>query len=169
MPPACFGLFIFSVVRAKGPGDLSLATDSVLNDKTRLAWAFLTAMNSAITGNFGPLITSEPDITRYSKKPRDQILGQALSAPFMNTLVALLGIISASASIKIYGSALWNPSVLLTTILNENNDAKTRTAVFFCSFCFMFSQLGTNVSANLIPFGCKYIWPCSFILFVSLG
>lgn len=79
MPFACFGLFIFTVVRAKGPGDFQLTAST--GDSTALAFAILNGMNSAINGDFGPLITSEPDISRYARRPRDQILGQALSAP----------------------------------------------------------------------------------------
>lgn len=38
-------------------------------------------------------------------------------------------------------------------ILDENPAPKTKAAVFLCSLSFAFGQLGTNVSANLIPFG----------------
>jgi NCS1 family nucleobase:cation symporter-1 len=38
-------------------------------------------------------------------------------------------------------------------ILLENNDSKTKFAIFVASFIFMVSQVGTNYVANLIPFG----------------
>lgn len=79
MPIGCFGLFIFTVVRAGGPGDFQLTTST--GSSSALAFAILNGMNSAINGDFGPLITSEPDISRYARRPRDQFIGQVLSIP----------------------------------------------------------------------------------------
>lgn len=93
MPIACFGLFIFTVLRAKGPGDFAITTST--GDSTALAFAILNGMNSAINGDFGPLITSEPDISRYARRPRDQILGQALSAPYV-LLIAFIRLLLTS-------------------------------------------------------------------------
>lgn len=93
------------------------------------------------------------DITRYAKTPRAQIVGQLLVAPWAATTVALLGIVTASCTQKIYGEALWNPALILDAILAENNEPKTKFAVFLCAFVFMVSQIGTNYVANLIPFG----------------
>lgn len=56
MPMACFGLFIWAMVRGKGPGGFELTTKTA--SQSALAWGIMSAMNSAITGNFGPLIVS---------------------------------------------------------------------------------------------------------------
>jgi NCS1 family nucleobase:cation symporter-1 len=93
------------------------------------------------------------DITRYARRPRDQIIGQLAIAPWSATLVVLLGIVSASCTQKIYGEALWNPAAVLEMILAEDNSSKTKFAVFCCSFIFVVGQIGTNFAANLIPFG----------------
>lgn len=57
MPFACFGLFIWAVVRSGGPGGLALSTS--MSNKTLLAWSFVGAVNAAINGEFGPLIASD--------------------------------------------------------------------------------------------------------------
>jgi len=139
------------LVRSGGPGNFELST--ITDSSTLLAWTFLGAMNAAINGEFGPLIASEPDITRYSRRPSDQIIGQLAIAPWSATLVAVLGIISSSCTQRIYGTALWNPAEMMNYILLENNDSATKFALFLASFTFVVAQLGTNFAANLIPFG----------------
>lgn len=153
MPCACVGLFIWALVRSGGPPALgSLQTKGTYSSKL-IAWTFVASINAAINGEFGPLIASEPDITRYSKHPRNQIIGVGAVAPWCATLVCLLGIITAACTQTIYGEALWNPAAILNYILAENNDSKTKFAVFCCSFVLMIGQTGTNFVANLIPFG----------------
>jgi NCS1 family nucleobase:cation symporter-1 len=93
------------------------------------------------------------DITRYARRPRDQIIGQLAVAPWSASLTATMGIITASCTREIYGEALWNPAAILGAILEENNDSKTKFAVFLVAITFMVGQVGTNFIANLIPFG----------------
>lgn len=57
-PFACFGLFIWAVVRSGGPGGLALTTEATSNN-TILAWSIVNAINAAINGEFGPLIASD--------------------------------------------------------------------------------------------------------------
>jgi NCS1 family nucleobase:cation symporter-1 len=57
MPLACFGLFIWALVRSGGPGSFELT--SVQDSSTLLAFTFLGAINACINGEFGPLIASE--------------------------------------------------------------------------------------------------------------
>ncbi|KUJ13929.1 uncharacterized protein LY89DRAFT_736928 [Mollisia scopiformis] len=156
IPFACLGLFIWSLVRSGGPGSfkaLAVTTAEGSNKQALLAWGIVGAINNAINGEFGPLIASEPDITRYSRRPRDQILGQLLAAPWSASFTAIMGIIAASCTGKIWGTAIWNPAGILDAIFAENNDPKTKFAVFLVAVTFMVGQVGTNFIANLIPFG----------------
>ena len=41
----------------------------------------------------------------------------------------------------------------ISLVLDHHWTAASRTAVFLCSFCFLFSAFGTNFGANSIPFG----------------
>jgi NCS1 family nucleobase:cation symporter-1 len=49
-----------------------------------------------------------------------------------------MGIIAASCTGRIWGTAIWNPAGILDAILAENNDPKTKFAVF----------LGTSISPS---------------------
>lgn len=151
MPIAMFGLFIWCLVRSGGPGTIHLSESA--SSSSVLGWTFMAAMNSAINGEFGPLIASEPDITRYARHNRDQFIGQLMVAPWSATLVALLGIIAAACTKEIYGAALWEPALILEQILADDNSPKTKFAVFLCSTTFVIGLMGTNYVANLLPFG----------------
>lgn len=159
MPVNIIGLFIWALVRSGGPGTFELTEFST--SRSALAWAILASINSAINGNFGPLVASGQDITRFARSPRDQWIGQSLTAPWSATIVALLGIITAACSLKIYGEAYWQPALLLQAILAENNDSKTKFAVLCSASTFVFGQICTNYVANVVPFGsdATALWP----------
>lgn len=78
---------------------------------------------------------------------------QLFSSPIAVTLSASLGILSTSAINNAWGLTLWNPWDLLDAILDKYWTAGSRTAVFLCAGCWSLSILGTNVAANMIPFG----------------
>lgn len=51
----------------------------------------------------GTFISNAADLQRYARKPNDTILGQIISFPMSNLLVAIFGNIIASASSAIFG------------------------------------------------------------------
>jgi cytosine/uracil/thiamine/allantoin permease len=51
----------------------------------------------------GTFISNAADLQRYARKPNDTILGQIISFPLSNLLVAIFGNIIASASSTIFG------------------------------------------------------------------
>ncbi|KAF2795242.1 hypothetical protein K505DRAFT_240319 [Melanomma pulvis-pyrius CBS 109.77] len=151
MPFACIGLFIWAMVRSGGPGTLELS--NAPKSKSLLGWSFVAAVNAAINGEFGPLIASDSDISRYARKPKDQLIGQLSVAPWSASVVVCFGIIAAACTQKIYGEAFWNPGEIMYAILAENDSSATRFAVFLCAFIFAIGCVGTNYVANLLPFG----------------
>lgn len=60
--------------------------------------------------------------------------------------IAILGIISASASKVLYGEYVWDP---LTLCLKWKSPGG-RAAAFYCGLAWMVAQIGVNVSANVI-------------------
>lgn len=51
----------------------------------------------------GTFISNAADLQRYARKPNDVILGQVISFPLSNLLVAILGNVIASASQRVFG------------------------------------------------------------------
>ncbi len=110
------------------------------------------AINSGM-GNTATLITNQPDIARWSKTKTGAQWSQLISQPIAVTLSASLGILSTSAINAAWGLNLWNPWDLLAAILDRYWSSSVRFAVFLSAFTWMVSILGTNIAANMIPFG----------------
>ncbi|KAI9739963.1 MAG: hypothetical protein M1818_005019 [Claussenomyces sp. TS43310] len=146
--PATFGLFIFCMANTKANLG-SVFKSSYTGNK---GWFIMYAINSGM-GNTATLITNQPDISRWSKTKTGAQWSQLLTQPFAVTLAASLGILSTAAVNNNWGLDLWNPWDLLGAILDRYWSSSTRFAVFLSAFTWMISILGTNIAANMIPFG----------------
>ncbi len=150
MLPAVLGLFIFCMVDTRA--DLGGLYGGTMVGSDNKAWLVLSAINAGM-GNTASLITNQPDIARWSRTRTAAMWSQLLTNPIAVTLSASLGILATAAVNNSWGLELWNPWDLLSAILDRYWGSGTRTAVFLAAFCWMFSILGTNIAANMIPFG----------------
>ncbi len=147
---SCFGLFIFCMANTKGNVG-SVYTSTI---KANKAWFIIQSINAGM-GNTATLITNQPDIARWSRTRSGAMWSQIISNPIAVTLSASLGILSTAAINNSWGldTVLWNPWDLLGAILDRYWTSSARAGIFFCAFCWMISILGTNIAANMIPFG----------------
>jgi nucleobase:cation symporter-1, NCS1 family len=153
MVPAVFGLFIFCMVDTHANINPSGVFGGTLPTETSAkAWFVIQSINAGM-GNTASLITNQPDIARWSRTKTGAMWSQVASNPLAVTLSASLGILSTAAINNTWGLELWNPWDLLGAILDKYWTAGGRTLIFLCAFCWMFSILGTNIAANMIPFG----------------
>lgn len=127
----------------------SLYASKITNSK---GWFIMYAINSGM-GNTATLITNQPDIARWSKTKSGAQWSQLITQPIGVTLAASLGILATASVNNTWGLDLWNPWDLLGAILDRYWSASTRFAVFLSAFTWMVSILGTNIAANMIPFG----------------
>lgn len=146
--PAVWGLFIFCMVNTKG----HIGTLFESKIKGSKGWFIMYAINSGM-GNTATLITNQPDIARWSKTKSGAQWSQLISNPIAVTLSASLGILATAAINNSWGLDLWNPWDLLGAILDRYWTGSVRFAVFLSAFTWMVSILGTNIAANMIPFG----------------
>src|SRR5207302_7653084 len=78
--------------------------------------AFMKFFIPSLTGMVGFWATvalNIPDFTRYAKSQKAQALGQALGLPTAMTLYSFIGVAVTSASVVIFGEAIWDPVTLL--------------------------------------------------------
>src|SRR5438876_7546093 len=78
---------------------------------------FLKFLIPALNGTVGFWATISlniPDFTRFARGQREQAIGQALALPTTMTLYAFIGIVVTSATVVIYGTAIWDPVLLLS-------------------------------------------------------
>src|SRR5689334_2857237 len=121
--------------------------ERVLNESVKLQHRntpFWTLFPAALTANIGywaTLSLNIPDFTRYAKTQRSQALGQALGLPTTMTAFAFIGVAVTSATIVIFGEAVWDPVVLVTRIGGTG-------VVIVSALVVLAAQLPTNMSAK---------------------
>ena len=75
---------------------------------------FLIPALNATVGFWATVSLNIPDFTRFARSQRQQMIGQALALPATMTLYSLIGILVTSATVVIYGTAIWDPVQLLS-------------------------------------------------------
>jgi len=118
---------------------------------------FLKFLIPALNGTVGFWATVSlniPDFTRFARSQREQIVGQALALPTTMTLYAFLGIIVTSATVVIYGTAIWDPVQLLSRFHSP-------VAVVISLVAILLATINVNVGANVVSPANDFsnLWP----------
>lgn len=146
------GLLFWAMDKAGGLGPI-LARPSRFQTGAEL-WAFFVPSLTAMVGFWATLALNIPDLSRYAKDQRAQALGQLYGLPTTMTLFSLIGVAVTSASVIIYGEAIWDPVVLLSKLGNP-------LLVILSLFALLIATLTTNVAANVVApaNGFANLWP----------
>src|SRR5437764_5171201 len=75
---------------------------------------FLIPALNATVGFWATISLNIPDFTRFARSQRAQIIGQAIALPTTMTLYSFIGVAVTSATVIIYGTAIWDPVQLLS-------------------------------------------------------
>ena len=106
-------------------------------------WALFPAALTANVGYWATISLNIPDFTRYAKSQRSQMLGQAMGLPTTMTAFAFIGVAVTSATIVIFGEAIWDPVVLITRIGGP-------VTIIAATIVILIAQLTTNMAANVV-------------------
>ncbi|HZJ01249.1 MAG TPA: NCS1 family nucleobase:cation symporter-1 [Gemmatimonadaceae bacterium] len=106
-------------------------------------WTLFPAALTANVGYWATLSLNIPDFTRYAKSQRSQVLGQALGLPGTMALFAFIGVAVTSATIVIFGKAIWDPVELISRI-------GTPLVIVLGALVVLAAQLTTNMAANVV-------------------
>jgi NCS1 family nucleobase:cation symporter-1 len=121
----------------------------ILSESSRLQtahvpfWQLFPAALTANVGYWATLSLNIPDFTRYAKSQRSQALGQAMGLPATMTAFAFIGVAVTSATIVIYGEAIWDPVVLIARIGSP-------PVIVLGALIVLVAQLTTNMAANVV-------------------
>ena len=117
-------------------------------------WTFFFPALTGTVGFWATLSLNIPDFTRYARTQRDQVLGQALGLPTTMGLFSFIGVAVTSATVVIYGEAIWDPVVLLAKFQNP-----VVLCVAMASLCL--ATLATNIAANVVSPANDFahLWP----------
>jgi NCS1 family nucleobase:cation symporter-1 len=135
-------LLWWAIRNGGGLGNI-LSQSSKLQGGQTPFWTLFPAALTANVGYWATLSLNIPDFTRYAKSQRSQATGQALGLPTTMTAFAFIGVAVTSATIVVFGKAIWDPIELVTRIGSP-------AVIIFAALVVLAAQLTTNMAANVV-------------------
>jgi nucleobase:cation symporter-1, NCS1 family len=134
-------LLVWAVREANGLGPL-LAQPGRLATFSEFLPAFIPSL-TAMIGYWATLSLNMPDFTRFGRSQREQIVGQVVALPTTMAVFAAMGVLITSATIVIYGEAIWDPVKLVGRF-------QTPVVVAVSMFTAVVATLAVNIAANVV-------------------
>lgn len=140
----CGALVWWAVDRAGGLGPIFGAPSAFAPGGARAGQfsAVFCPTLTAMVGFWGTLALNIPDFTRFARSQRDQMVGQAIGLPPTMGLIALASVITTSATVVIYGQAIWDPVKLAGTLSGP--------FVLLGLVVISIDTISCNIAANLV-------------------
>ncbi len=135
-------LLYWAIRNGGGLGNI-LSQSSKLQRGQTPFWTLFPAALTANVGYWATLSLNIPDFTRYAKSQRSQATGQALGLPTTMTAFAFIGVAVTSATIVVFGRAIWDPIELVSII-------GTPAVIIFAALVVLAAQITTNMAANVV-------------------
>jgi NCS1 family nucleobase:cation symporter-1 len=104
---------------------------------------FFVPSLTGVVGFWATVSLNIPDFTRYARSQRDQMVGQALGLPATMTFYSFIGIAVTSATMIIFGEAIWDPVKVLARLGSP-------WAVVLAMVALLMATLNVNVAANVV-------------------
>ena len=138
---AGLGLLAWAYVQGGGWGP-------ILNQPSKFKtlgefWRFFIPSLTGMVGFWATLSLNIPDFSRYAKSQKSQIIGQAIGLPPTMALFAFIGVAVTSATVIIFGEAIWDPVVLLSKF-------KSPIVIIIALIALLVATLTTNIAANVV-------------------
>jgi NCS1 family nucleobase:cation symporter-1 len=151
----CVALVWWAVDKAGGLGPIFSAPSAFAENgpKAGQFWLVFWPALTAMVGYWATLALNIPDFTRFARSQRDQVLGQAIGLPPMMGLIALASVIATSATVVIYGRAIWDPVELAGTMAGP--------FVLIGLVVITVDTVSCNIAANLVSSAYDFssLWP----------
>jgi NCS1 family nucleobase:cation symporter-1 len=106
-------------------------------------FAFFIPSLTGVVAFWATVALNIPDFTRYAKGQREQMVGQALGLPTTMTFYSFIGIAVTSATVIVFGQAIWDPVIVLSRLGNP-------IAVVIAMLALLLATLNVNVAANVV-------------------
>lgn len=140
----CFALVWWAIDRAGGLGPIVSQPSAFVagGPKEGQFWVVFWPLFTAMAGYWGALALNICDFTRFARSQRDQVLGQALGLPGPMALLAVMSVIVTSATMVIYGKAIWDPVALSGNFVG--------IGVLIGLLIITIDTISVNIAANLV-------------------
>src|SRR5947207_4348266 len=142
----------WAYINAGGFGPM-LAAPSKFRSTSDFLKFLVPALNGTV-GFWSTVSLNIPDFTRFAKDERGQAVGQAIALPLTMTLYSFIGVAVTSATVVIYGSAIWDPVQLLSRFHSP-------IAVVISLLAILLATLNVNIGANVVSPANDFsnLWP----------
>jgi len=134
-------LLVWAVRKANGFGPL-LAQPGKFNTLPEFFPVFIPSL-TAMIGYWATLSLNMPDFTRFGRSQKEQVVGQVIALPTTMSVFAAMGVLITSATIIIYGRAVWDPVQLV-------GQFKAPAVVAISMFTAVVATLAVNIAANVV-------------------
>jgi NCS1 family nucleobase:cation symporter-1 len=104
---------------------------------------FFVPSLTGMVGFWATVALNIPDFTRYARSQKAQAVGQALGLPPAMTLYSFIGVAVTSASVILFGQAIWDPVALLARFHEP-------VIASIALVALLVATLNTNVAANVV-------------------
>ncbi|AHD00067.1 NCS1 family nucleobase:cation symporter-1 [Leisingera methylohalidivorans] len=134
----------WAYVNAGGFGEM-LSTPSAFDPGQPKEGQFWSVFWPSLTGMIGfwaTLALNIPDFTRHARSQKDQLLGQLVGLPIPMALFAFIASAVTSATVVIFGEAIWDPIKL--------SEKMGGFSVIIALFALIVATLTTNLAANVV-------------------
>ncbi len=145
-------LLTWAYIKAGGFGPM-LAAPSRFRDLPEFMKFLIPALNGTV-GFWATVSLNIPDFTRFARSQREQMTGQAIALPATMTLYSFIGVAVTSATVVIYGTAIWDPVLLLSRFHSP-------VAVVISLLAIILATLNVNIGANVVSPANDFsnLWP----------
>ncbi|MGD8494675.1 MAG: NCS1 family nucleobase:cation symporter-1 [Gemmatimonadales bacterium] len=145
-------LLLWAVRRVGGLGTILAQSDALVAARpeippTRYFLTLFLPWLTAMVGFWATLSLNIPDFTRYARSQRDQAAGQAIGLLVTMPLFSFIGLAVTSATVILYGEAIWNPVDLLARLAAEGGGAGLALVSLGA---IVVATLSTNIAANVV-------------------
>ncbi len=139
-----FALLIWAYVTAGGFGEMLSAPSQFVEGgaKEGQFWPTFFLSLTGMVGFWATMALNIPDFTRFAKNQKAQMLGQAIGLPIPMALFAFISVAVTSATVTIYGEAIWNPVDLAGRMGGAS--------VIVALAALVVATLTTNLAANIV-------------------
>jgi NCS1 family nucleobase:cation symporter-1 len=139
----CVGLLLLFWITGKAGGlGPVLSAPSKFHSTADFMKFFIPSLTGMV-GFWATVALNIPDFTRYAKSQRAQAVGQAIGLPAAMTLYSFIGVAVTSASVVLFGEAIWDPVALLGRFHEP-------VIASIALIALLIATLNTNVAANVV-------------------
>ena len=141
-------LLFWAAAKMGGIGTILARADALRPAAARVSFfGVFIPWVTAMVGYWATLSLNIPDFTRYARSQRDQAIGQALGLLTTMPLFAFIGVAVTSATVILYGQAIWNPVDLLARLTTESGNPWLGLVAMIA---ILVATLTTNIAANIV-------------------